>query len=187
MTFDRLSTLLCLLVCGMVCLPTTARAQSRTGAWWEVAIGAGSGRITCELCDPAREEGPVASLAVGAYANPRLRVGLEGSAWTAEEQSGRETTYSAGLIAQLHPRPASGLHVIGGLGWTGYRAEGNRLDALRLSLGAGWDLPLVGEWVVGNRLVLDAASHFPLRGGDAVVESSAGLSVVRLHVYLRRS
>ena len=175
----------------LVFLPCPAAGQggtaSASGTWWEVAAGAGSGRITCEICDPSRESGWAASLAVGSYANAGLRVGLEGSAWTAEERNGRESVYGAGVVLQLHPRPRSGLHVVGGLGWSGYRAEGNQYDAARLTLGAGWDLPLFGSWTVGNRLVLDAASHFPLRGGEAVVEPAAGLSVLKWHIYLRKS
>ena len=52
----------------------------------------------------------------------------------------------------------AGLHLVAGLGWSGYRAELITYDAVRMSLGAGWDLPLTGSWVVGNRIMLDAAS-----------------------------
>ena len=71
-------------------------------------------------------------------------------------------------------------------GGPGYRAEGFGYDAARLTLGAGWDLPLGGPWVLGNSVTLDAASFGSLRNEAAQVASSVGLSVVRFGVYIRR-
>ena len=106
--------------------------------------------------------------------------------WTHGDGEVRESVYRAGLTAQLHPRAGSGLHVLAGLGWSGYRAEGFGYDAARLTLGAGWDLPLGGPWVLGNSVTLDAASFGSLRNEAAQVASSVGLSVVRFGVYIRR-
>jgi len=93
--------------------------------------------------------------------------------------------YSAGFAAELYPDPTSGLHLIGGLGWVGMRAEDFEYDAVRLLVGAGWDLPLTGSWSVGQRVTLDAASFGALRvDGEPVVES-VGLSVVRVSAFLR--
>ena len=82
----------------------------------------------------------------------------------------------------------SGFHLIGGLGWSGYRAGDLASDVVRVSLGAGWDLPIpVGErWRVGSMVLLDAASFGGLRGGETPVASEVGLSVVRFGVYVRR-
>ena len=79
-------------------------------------------RLSCTICDPARELGPAVGAALGTYANPNLRVGIEGGLWANDDGDVRETVYRAGLAAQLHPRPGSGLHLSGGLGWSGYRA-----------------------------------------------------------------
>jgi hypothetical protein len=142
--------------------------------------------LSCSVCDPDRELGPSLSAAVGTYANPRLRVGLEGGLWANDDGEVRESVYRGGLVAQLHPRPRSGLHLVAGLGWAGYRADLFRYDALRLSLGAGWDLPLTGSWVVGNRVMLDASSFASLKNEEGDVATPVGLSVLTLGVYVRR-
>ena len=172
-------------------LPYASAAQAPStggsgGMWWEASISAAGARLTCPLCDPDRELGPTVTAAIGAYATQGLRVGLEGSAWTNEDEGVRESIYGAAVVAQLHPRPGSGLHLLGGVGWSGYRAEEFTYDAPRLTLGVGWDLPLIASWVAGNRLTLDAASYASLKNEGARVERSVGLSVVRLGVYLRR-
>lgn len=177
---------------GCVLFATTAApaiaqtAQSAGGVWWEVSAGAGGTRLTCPLCDPKRELGPAIGGALGAYANPRLRLGIEGGGWTKRDDGDRETVYRAGLVSQLHPRPNSGLHVIAGLGWSGYRTEEITYDAVRLTLGAGWDLPLTRAWSVGNRLTVDASSHAALKEGETEIANPVGLSVLRFGVYLRK-
>jgi hypothetical protein len=170
--------------------PIAAAAQSSppdagAGLWWEVSAGAGGARLTCDLCDPSRQIGPVLGAAVGAYASPRLRMGVEGRAWSNEDGDVRESVYEAGLTTQLHPRRGSGLHLVGGFGWSGYRAERFAYDAVRLTLGVGWDLPLIGPWLVGNRLAVDGSSFAALQNDDVTVAPSVGLSVLRFTVFLR--
>ena len=75
--------------------------------------------------------------------------------------------------------------MIGGVGWAGYRVEDIGYDSVRLLLGVGWDLPLAGSWIVGNRVVLDAASFGSLENEGTTVARSVGLSVLRAGVYLR--
>lgn len=170
--------------------PTPVRAQAPgaagTGTWWEVAVGTGGSRLTCRTCEPERELGATLSAGLGAYASPQLRVGLDGSAWTNEDEGTRESVYRAGLVAQLHPRPGSGLHLVAGLGWSGYRAGALTYDAPRLTLGAGWDLPLTASWVAGNRVTLDASSFASIRNDGTPVARSVGLSVLQIAVYVRK-
>jgi hypothetical protein len=189
-----------LLVIGTSLLPATVRAQSPAapaasgGVWWSLSVAAAGARLTCDICDPSRDGGPSVEAAVGTYASPAVRVGVEGGGWTFRDGDFREKVYTAGMVAEVHPRATSGLHLIGGLGWSGYRArdvdaspdEGFRYDAVRLRLGVGWDLPLTGSWTVGNRLTLDASSLGTLHDGDAPIARAAGLSVIRFGIYLRR-
>jgi hypothetical protein len=156
------------------------------GFWWSVSAYAGGARLTCDLCDLGRDLGPALGVAIGAYASPAARVGIEAGGWTHQEGDVRETAYTGALVAEVHPRPRSGLHLIGGLGWIGYRAEAFHYDAVSLRLGLGWDLPLSASWVVGNRLTLDAASFGTLSADDTPVARAVGLSVVRFGVYLRQ-
>jgi len=156
------------------------------GLWWEVSAAAGGARLSCAICDPSRELGPAIGFALGAYASPTVRVGLDGGAWSTTDGDERESVYRAGVVAQLHPRPGRGLHVLAGMGWSGYRGEGFTYDGVRLTMGAGWDLPLTGSWVVGNRITLDGSSFSSLKNDGTVVEPAIGLSELRFGVYLRK-
>jgi len=167
--------------------PLKAQASAGSGGlWWEVSASAAAPRLTCDICDPSRQIGPSVAAATGAYASPRLRVGLEGSAWTNEDGDVRESVYGAGLVAHLHPRPSRGFHLVGGAGWTGYRAEQFGIDGIRVTLGLGWDLPLFGPWIVGNRLTLDGSAYASLANDGVVVASPVGMSMIRLGVFLRK-
>ncbi len=154
------------------------------GLWWTAAFGAGGARLTCDLCETSRDLGPALDLTVGADAAPGLRVGVDVGAWTNDDHGVRESVYRAGLLGFVHPRPGSGLHLIGGLGWSGYRAGSFGFDAVRLTVGAGWDLPVVGGWFMGNRITLDAASFGSLANRGTTVVRGVGLSVFRFGVYL---
>ena len=156
------------------------------GLWWSVSVEAAGARLTCDVCDRARDLGASVGVATGAYASSQVRVGIEGGGWTHREGDVREIVYTAGVVAEVHPRPTSGLHLLGGLGWSGYRAEEFRHDAVRLRVGVGWDLPLTSSWLVGNRVLLDSSGFAPLDNEGTVVARSVGLSVVRFGVYVRR-
>jgi hypothetical protein len=157
-----------------------------SGLWWELSLGAATSRLSCNLCDPDRESGPSADLAVGAYATPRLRVGVHGGIWHHNDDGDRESVYRAGVLAQFHPRPGSGLHLIGGAGWSGYRAGVFGSNTARLTFGAGWDLPFANGWLVGNNVTVDASAFGALKNEDETVARGVGLSVLRLGVFLRR-
>jgi hypothetical protein len=182
-----------LLVVLLALQSTPALAQS-SGMWWSVSAAAAGARLACDICDPTRDAGPAIEAAIGTHASPAVRVGGDGGLWTFRDGDFRETILTAGVVAEVHPRRGSGLHLIGGLGWTGYRAndvdalpdqDGFRYDALRLRLGAGWDLPLTSTWSVGNRVTLDASSLGTLMDADTPIARSVGLSVVRFAIYLR--
>ena len=166
---------------------TTAGTDFRDGGlWWGVSVGGAGTRLTCDLCETNRELGPAIDVMVGSFAGPALRVGVEAGLWSHDDNGVRENVMRAGIVGLAYPRAGSGLHLIGGVGWSGYRAESFGYDAARLTVGAGWDLRLTGGWVVGNRLTLDAASFGSLRNNGAAVAGGVGISMVRLSVYLDR-
>lgn len=181
---------------GLLAAPVDGAAQgpsvdgggeaSFDGLWTAVTLGGGSARFTCDLCDPERDAGAVVLVAVGARATPMLEVGVEAGAWTRDRGDDRETLWRGGLVAHFFPRPRSGLHLIGGLGWTGYRSGDFGLDTGVLSLGIGWELPLAPGWSVGNALVVDAASFGSLKNDDTRVDRGVGISVLRLGVVVKR-
>ena len=164
-------------------------SNSETGSsnyWWALTLGAGSTRFTCDLCTPERDAGPWAGLAIGADASEAVRVGVEGGFWTHLDGNTREWVYRAGIVAHVNPRENSGLHLIGGGGWTAYRAEEIRYDSGRITDGMGWDLPLTPGGLVGNTVTLDAASFGSLKNERVTVDRDVGVSVLRLGVFIKR-
>jgi hypothetical protein len=184
-------------VAAALSLPAVLHAQApSSGLWWSASAAAGAARLACDVCDPTRDAGPALEAAMGTYASPAVRVGVDGGVWTFRDDDLREKILTVGIVAEVHPRPGSGLHLIGGLGWSGYRAndidpapdqEGFHYDALRIRLGAGWDLPLTSSWSVGNRLTVDAASLGTLTNEGTPIPSAGavGLSLVRFAIYIR--
>ncbi len=187
------------LCAGIFFLSTPAFAQPvpsppPAGVWWEVSASAGGARLTCDICAPERDLGGSVGFGLGTHAANGVRVGLQGGVWSNGGQAIRESLYDLGVEAVVHPKATSGLHVVGGVGWAGYRAgdadpepddEQVRFDAVRLRLGVGWDLPLTSGWTAGNRLTVDAASFGSLRLVDETLARSVGLSVVRFTLFLR--
>lgn len=166
--------------------PVAAPVQGGSRLWYEITAGGAGARLTCDLCAPARDVGAALTGAIGAYAGQRLRVGLELSRWTYRDQDVREHLHGVGVVAHLVPDPERGLYLLGGAGWTGYRAGEYAYDAPRVTVGIGWELPAFGRWVVGNVIALDAASFGALRNGDITVLEHVGMSSVRAAVQLRR-
>jgi hypothetical protein len=144
-----------------------ARVTVDTDAlWYSLSVGAGSARFTCDPCATGRDTGPAARVAVGAYARPGLRVGVTGGYWTHEQGELRESARQAGLVANLDVRPGSRIHLIAGLGWIGWRAEPFAYDAVDVSVGAGFSVPLAGRWALSNSATVHSASFGKLRNGD---------------------
>ena len=157
-----------------------------SGAWYGVTLGGSGTRLTCDLCAASRDVGPAVTVAAGAYGSESVRVGMELSAWTHEQGGVRENMYGLGLVAHLVPDPRRGLYLLGGFGWSGYRAGDLSYDAPRVTVGLGWDVPAFGRWVVGNVVALDGAAFAGLRNDDETVVGNVGLSSLRFAVQLRR-
>jgi len=185
------SGLLCVAALVFATVDAWAQGAGGEGAasplWYGVTIGGAGTRLTCDLCQTSRDLGPAVTAAFGAHAGPGLRVGLEGGGWTHREGVVRERSYAAGLVAHLVPIPGRGLHLLGGFGWTGYRAGNFSYDAPRLTVGLGWDLPVVGSWVVGNLVALDASAFAPLKNGEVTVLRDVAMSSLRVAVQVRRN
>lgn len=156
------------------------------GFWWSAGVGAGALRFQCDLCATSRDLGPTVEVAAGSWARRGLAVGVDGGFWTFDDDGVREAAYRAGLVAQLYPDPSRGLHFTLGAGWIGWRADEFRYDALRVGVGAGWDVAAVGRFVLGNALTLEGAAFGGLSNGDRRVVDAAGLSMVRWQVFVKR-
>ncbi len=161
-------------------------AELRSRLWYEFTLGGAGSRLTCDICTAQRDVGAALTAAVGAYASPRVRVGLEVTRWTYLDAGVREHVDGLGVVAHLAPNPQKGLYLLGGAGVTTYRAGEFRYDAPRLSFGAGYDIPAFGKWVVGNVVTMDVAAFGELRSEGVTVLDRVGLSAVRAAVQLRR-
>lgn len=187
------------LVAATVALPTHGAAQAGDGVagagvgaaapssvWYGLTVGGAGTRLTCDLCQPTRDIGPALTVAAGAYGADELRVGLELSAWTHEQGGVREKLYGLGIVAHLVPDPTRGLYLLGGFGWSGYRAGDLSYDAPRVTVGLGWDVPAFGSWVVGNVVSLDGSAFVPIRNDGETAVRDVGLSSLRFAVQLRK-
>ncbi len=178
----------------LMSVPTVTAAQGRAPSaapttstiWAEASFGRTGARLTCDVCQTTRDVGPAITLALGAYANPQLRVGLEAGRWSHDDQGAEEHVHTAGLVAHLIPDPRRGLYFLGGLGWSGYRAGDYSYDAPRVSVGTGWDLPIHGRWVAGTIVAIDASSFGAIKNGPTSVARNVGLSAFRVAVQVRR-
>lgn len=175
----------CLVTAALSAGPA-APVAGQSGPWWEVVAGAGALRFTCDLCADDRDVGRSFHVAGGAYATRNVPLGIEAGWWSHDDDGIGERVYQVGGVGHLYPRPGSGLHLVGGLGWVGYRAGDFAYDSVNLSVGAGWDLTLTEHWVAGSRIRLDAASFGTLRDGDHAVVGDVSVSLVRLALLLKR-
>jgi hypothetical protein len=178
---------------GVIALLAAAPARAQEalvdpGAefWYQASVGAGSARFTCDPCAPDRDGGASLRVAIGAAARPGLRLGVAGGMWTHQEEDLRETVHQLGLVAALDVRPGSSVHLIGGAGWVGWRSDEFAYDALDLSVGAGWSLPLGGRWALTNSVLLHAASFGRLRNDEVGAARDVSLSLAGFEVGLLR-
>lgn len=165
---------------------TSSEAPRDSRMWYGLALGGGGTRLACDICDPTRDSGPSVALSFGAYARDYLRIGVEGSRWSHRDGGASETVNALGLVAHLALPAWRGLYVIGGGGWSGYRAGPYRSDAPRATLGLGYDVPIAAGWVVGNVLSLDASWPAEIKNDDIAVVRNAGLSTVRVGLQIHR-
>lgn len=167
---------------------TDAPAPPRTSTiWYGGSIGRAGNRVTCDICTTSRDYGLAIAIAAGTYARPQLRVGIEGARWSFDGAGVDESVLSLGVVAHLLPDVRRGLYLLGGIGWSGYRAGDFAYDAPRATVGVGWDRVVAGGVSVGALLALDAASFGAIRTEDATVARDVGLSSIRLALQLRRN
>ena len=166
--------------------PVRAAAPANSPLWAQLTLGGAGARLTCDICTPQRDVGAMLTAALGAYASPRLRIGMEAQHWTYRDAGVREYVNGIGVVVHYAPRPAGGLHLIGGAGASFYRAGEFRYDAPRVTMGLGYDLPAMGRFVVGNVVTMDVAAFGTLKSEGATVIERVGYSSVRAAVQVRR-
>lgn len=153
--------------------------------WWDLSLGSGFLQVSCDICDGEWNNGGFAQGAVGAYATPRLAVGIEFGGWTHLDGEIRERVLQAAVTARWARDHARGIHFLAGAGWLSYTAEDFNYGAPRVMLGTGWSIPVTDDWSVGNRLVWDVAPFGALNNGDTEVADGVRMGLLRFSVFLR--
>jgi hypothetical protein len=166
-------------------LAAPLRAQSSSSNGLTVAVGAGAAwvRVSCDVCQTARDLGPSGFLRVGKTLRPGLRVGGEITAWTHEVEDERE--YLGAAMAVLHMHPNDGpLYVKAGLGYVGYRAgEDITMNAVGMQVGAGYEL-MLGGLALNNYINLIGSSFASLKNQGTTIAEDVSTTAIQFGVGL---
>ena len=146
----------------LLLLGTTAlsaqKPQTRKGFW--IGFGLGYGSYSCTDC--GNESSYTGYIKLGGTLNPHLLLGAESAVWSKSETGGTVTAGNVTFNAYYYPKPAGGLFLNGGVGFSRIELSGSGISAGEtgpgLSLGAGYDLRVGSnisivpnlQWVWGN-------------------------------------
>lgn len=163
----------------LVCGASRAQAQVSVAA----GVGAGWGRVSCDVCQTSRDLGPTAFLRAGKSIRPGVQIAGEATVWTHEVEDVRENMGAAMAVLYLHPRQGA-LYVKSGAGFVGYRAGDDiAMNAIGLQLGAGYELRL-GGLAVTNYLNLIGSSFGSLKNGDVRIAEDVSATLLQFGVGL---
>ncbi len=165
-------------------LSVPLQAQNNNGGI-SIAVGAGAGwaRVSCDICQTARDLGPSAFVRVGTLIRPGLLVAGEATVWTHEVEDARENLGALMAVLYVHPNQGP-LYVKGGLGYAGYRAgEDLALNSVGLQVGAGYELRLAG-FAVNNFVNLISSSLGNLKNENITIAEDVSTTLLQFGVGL---
>jgi hypothetical protein len=166
------------MLAAFVLLPPKVAAQS-----FAAGVGGGWARISCDVCQTARDVGPTAFVRIGTSLNSSLRVGAEATLWTHEVGEERENLGAAMAVLQVFPGDGP-LHLKAGLGFVGYRAgEDIGMNAVGMQLGAGYDLRL-GSLALTNYINVISSSFGNLKNNETTIANDVSATLLQLGVGL---
>jgi hypothetical protein len=140
------SPLTAALAAGLLLVGTSeAAAQAvRKGLWIGAGLGAGSARLSCQICVGNRAGGTSGYLRAGATLTRQMLVGLEATAWTHNENDVDHLLSSLQGVFYFYPQPTTGLYIKTGLGVAQYSAKDDEdkisSQALAGSIGFGYEV-----------------------------------------------
>jgi hypothetical protein len=155
-------------IATLLASPGRVLSQQEGARNWSttLAIAAGSGAVTCDLCDGERAWAPSGYVRIGQEINSRLTLSAELDLWRKSSEwtvvvdgatargTSRFTLATLDAVAQLYPWPTYGFFVDGGLGVGRYQASSKSRDiggtstyshALGYQAGTGYDFPLTAH------------------------------------------
>jgi hypothetical protein len=130
---------------GSLAAQRTKANANRSGQWIGFGLGAGVGRVGCDICVSSRPGSISGYFKVGGTLNRKLLLGAEVDGWF--HNAGGVGEYLVGLAAELYyyPNPRKRLFYKAGLGMLRYQTDDgpNRLSstAFGANFGAGYDIP----------------------------------------------
>jgi len=139
------------------------KPQTRKGFWIGFGFGWGSYGFSCDGCASFDRAGSYTGyIKLGGTVNPHLLLGAESAVWSKTEGGGTVTAGNVTFNAYYYPKPAGGLFLNGGVGFSRAEISGSGVSAGEtgpgFTLGAGYDLrvgtnisivPNV-QWVYGH-------------------------------------
>ena len=140
------------LLAFLIATPAVAQRGGSTpgrGFWLSAGLGTGSQQVACEICRADRNGGWAARFAFGHRIRPGLDLGGEIHGWV--DRTDDIQFRSLAILPAVYWRPGrrAKYHLIGGIGYTTYRAgnddETISSSGLGFTAGAGLDLSVAGR------------------------------------------
>lgn len=143
-------------------IASAQKPQTRKGFWIGFGFGYGSYGISCSGCPSNNESSYTGYIRLGGTLNPHLLLGGETVGWSKSEGGATITAGNVSFNAYYYPKPAGGLFLNGGVGFSRVEASGGGSSSgdtgPGLSLGAGYDIRVGtnlsvvpnAQWVYGH-------------------------------------
>lgn len=168
-------------------IPSTSLHAQKSEAANGISVTAGAGgawmRVSCDVCQTARDLGPSVFVRVGKAMNESTRVAAELTAWTHEVEDERENLGAAMAVLQIYPNDGP-LYLKGGLGYIGYRAgDAITLNTIGMQLGAGYELRL-GGLALSNQVTLMGSSFGSLKNEGTTIADDVSTTLLQVGVGL---
>jgi|SRR5687767_12705275 len=165
-----------LLLSALFCVTASLNAQEIS-----FGVGAGWGRVSCDVCQTSRDLGPTAYVRFARVLNPSVRVGGEATAWTHEVEDERENLAAVMAVLTLQP-PRRPLFVKAGVGYVGYRAgEDISLNSIGMQVGGGYELRL-GGLAISNYVNVISSSFGSLKNESTTIANDVSTTLLQLGV-----
>ncbi|UCD25007.1 MAG: outer membrane beta-barrel protein [Gemmatimonadota bacterium] len=176
-----LSLMLTLLLVGSL----NGQETSDHRIWASVGLGAGWGRLHCDICEGGRDFGPAGYVSVGGLFGKHLAIGAELGGWRESNDSlnltQRFITISA--VAYWYPAPDSKRYFLkGGLGAVTYKADDIRTEedddaeplessAIGAQIGAGYKFFITRAITLSPYVTFTGSFKADLTRGNTTITS----------------
>jgi opacity protein-like surface antigen len=168
---------------------SSAAAQAvHKGIWFGAGLGVGSARLSCQICQANRGSGTSGYLRAGATVTRQILVGLEGTAWTRNEDDIDFLLGSLQAVVFFYPQPNSGLYIKTGLGVSQYSAKDSEdkisSQALAGSVGLGYEIKVARSMSIVPYANFLGSTGADVRLNDNIAGLGANTSLIQFGIGL---